>query len=72
MASEQWKDHPTHSQHKVQAARSAVKTYNMITHSNKQIEEHFASLLHLSLHRAAPLEGAAAADDESEVVGTEL
>ena len=44
----------------------------MITHSDKEIEEHLATLFHLDLHRAATLEGAAAADDESKVVSTKL
>lgn len=44
----------------------------MITHSNKQIKEHFATILHLTLHRTAALEGAAATDDESEVVSSKL
>lgn len=42
--------------------------YHMITHGDEEVEEQFAAMLHLALHRAAPLEGVAAADDESEVV----
>ena len=44
----------------------------MVTHSNKQIKEHLPTMLHLRLHRATSLEGAAAANDESQVVGSEL
>lgn len=46
---------------------------NMIAQSNKEIEEELrAAVVHLQLHGAAPLEGAAAADDESEVVCSQL
>ncbi len=44
----------------------------MVTHSNKQIEEQFATVFHLRLHRAAALEGAAAANDESEIMSSKL
>ena len=45
---------------------------NVIAHRDKQVKEHLrAALLHLHLHRAAPLEGLAAANDECEVVGAE-
>lgn len=47
-------------------------SHHMITHCNKQIKEQFSSRLHFHLHRATSLEGIAAADDESEVVGSEL
>lgn len=44
----------------------------MITHSDEEIEEHLATLLHLNLHGATSLESAAAADDESEEMSTKL
>ena len=44
----------------------------MITHGDEEIEEHLAAILHLSLHRAAALECAAATNDESEIVSTKL
>ena len=43
------------------------------SHGDEQVEEErSAAGLHLHLHGAAALEGAAAADDEGEVVGAEL
>jgi hypothetical protein len=50
----------------------AVKTYNMVTHGNEEIEEHLASLLHLDLHRAATLKRTAAANDESQIMCSQL
>ena len=48
-------------------------TYEMIDHSNKQIKkQRRPARLHLHLHRPAPLESIAAADDESEVVCSQL
>lgn len=45
----------------------------MIAQSNKQVKEELgAAVEHLQLHGAAPLERAAAADDEGEVVGAQL
>lgn len=44
----------------------------MITHRDKQIKEQLPTLFHLDLHSPAALEGVSAADDEREVVGTEL
>lgn len=45
----------------------------MIAQRNEQVKEKLtAPSLHLQLHGAAALEGAAAADDEGEVVGAEL
>ena len=45
----------------------------MVNHGNEQVEEQLAAAgLHLSLHGAAALEGAAATDDEGEVVGSQL
>lgn len=45
----------------------------MVTQSDKQVKEELgAAVEHLELHGAAALEGAAAADDESEVVCAQL
>ena len=44
----------------------------MVTHGDEEVEEHLATSLHLDSHGAASLEGVAAADDEREVVGSEL
>ena len=45
----------------------------MVAQGNKQVEEKLGvAVEHLELHGAAALEGAAAADDEGEVVGPEL
>jgi len=45
----------------------------MITQRNKQIKEQLtATRMHLHLHGAAPLEGVAASNDESEVVCSEF
>ena len=45
----------------------------MINHSNEKIEkQRRPSMLHLHLHRPASLEGVARADDESEVVRSQL
>lgn len=45
----------------------------MVAQGNKQVEEELsAAVEHLQLHGTAPLEGAAAADDESEVVRPQL
>ncbi len=45
----------------------------MIAQSDKQIKEELgAAVVHLELHRAAPLEGAAAADDEGEKMCPQL
>lgn len=48
-------------------------THQMIDHRHEQIKEQRSpALLHLHLHRATALEGAAAADDEREVMCAEL
>ena len=45
---------------------------NVVAERDEEVKEHLrAALLHLHLHRAAPLEGLAAADDEREIVGAE-
>lgn len=44
----------------------------MVTHGNKQIKEQSSTLLHLHLHGPTPLEGVFAADDQSEIVSTQL
>lgn len=49
-----------------------VKTYDMIAHSNKQIEEQSSTFFHLHLHGATPLESILASDDESQVVSSQL
>jgi hypothetical protein len=48
-------------------------TYEMIDHRDEEVEEQRRpALLHLHLHRAAPLEGVAGADDEGKVVCSQL
>ena len=45
----------------------------MIDHRDEEVEEQRRpALLHLHLHSPAALEGVAGADDESEVVGSQL
>lgn len=45
----------------------------MVAQGNKQIEKQLsATVKHLQLHRAAALEGIAAANDEREIVSTQL
>jgi len=48
--------------------RSAIadlhNVINMIAHCYKQIEEQFATILHLHLHGSAPLESLATSDDQ--------
>ena len=45
----------------------------MVAQRNKEVEEQRRRAVpHLELHRAAALKGAAAADDEREVVGAQL
>lgn len=45
----------------------------MVAEGDEEVEEELAaSVVHLELHGAASLEGAAAADDEGEVVGAQL
>jgi hypothetical protein len=45
----------------------------MVAQGYKQVEEELgAAVEHLELHRPAPLEGVAAANDESEIVGAQL
>jgi hypothetical protein len=48
------------------------ETYNMITHGDEEVEEHLATFLHLPLHGAAAFECIAAADNESEVMSSQL
>lgn len=45
---------------------------HVIDHGDEQVEEEFATVLHLVLHRPAALEGVASPDDESEVVSTQF
>lgn len=47
-------------------------TYNVIAHGDEEVKEELATLFHLHLHGATPLEGVLAADDQGQVVGTEL
>lgn len=44
----------------------------MVTHSNKEVEEEHAALLHLLGHCCATLESIAAADDEGQIMGSKL
>ena len=44
----------------------------MVYHSNEQIEEELAAILHLILHCAAALEGMSSSNDERKVVCAEL
>lgn len=45
----------------------------MVAQSHEQVKEELAAaVVHLELHRAAALEGGAAADDEGEVVSPQL
>jgi hypothetical protein len=44
----------------------------MVTHGDEKVEEHLAAFLHLHLHSPAAFECAAAADDEGEVVSSQL
>lgn len=53
--------------------RSARDVVDMVAQRNEQIEEELGvAVEHLELHGAAALEGAAAADDEGEVVRAQL
>jgi len=53
--------------------RNTSHIINMIAQRDEEVKEQLrASGHHLHLHGAAALEGAAAADDEREVVGSEL
>ena len=49
-----------------------VEKYNVIAHSDKQIEEQSSTFFHLHLHGATPLESVLASDDESQVVSSQL
>ena len=44
----------------------------MVTHSDEEVKEQGAALLHFELHGAALLEIIAAADDECEVLSSKL
>jgi hypothetical protein len=58
---------------KRQDLRNASHIINMIAQRDEQVEEQLrAAGHHLHLHGAAALEGPAAADDEREVVGSQL
>lgn len=54
------------------AALGALEVIHVVAHGDEQVEEELATALHLVLHGSAALEGVAGADDEGEVVGTEL
>ena len=41
---------------------------NVIAHSHKQVEEQFATILHLHLHGSAPLESLPTSDDQSKIM----
>lgn len=47
-------------------------TNHMITHRNKKIKEQFPSLLHLHLHRAAPLKSRPAPNNKRKVMRPQL
>lgn len=42
----------------------------MIAHSDEEVEEHLAAVLHLDTHSAASLESVATTNDEGEVVSS--
>lgn len=44
----------------------------MVHHGNEKVEEQLTAIFHLVLHRTAALESVARADDQCEVVSTEL
>jgi hypothetical protein len=44
----------------------------MVAHRDEEVEEQFPALLHFCLHSAAAFECISAADDEGEIVSTEL
>jgi hypothetical protein len=44
----------------------------MVAHGDEEVEEHLAAGLHFHLHGAASLESRPAADDQGQVVGTQL
>ena len=44
----------------------------MVTHSNKQIEEQLATILHLGLHSTAAFKSRSAANDEGEIVSSKF
>ena len=52
--------------------RSTRQAHHMIAHGDEQVEEQFPTVLHLKLHRAASLEGAAATDDQGKVVSSKF
>ena len=52
---------------------SSGDVVDVVAKRHEQVEEELrATVEHLELHGAAPLEGAAAADDEGEIVGAKL
>lgn len=53
--------------------RGARDVIHVVAQGNEEVEEQLrAAAEHLQLHGAAPLEGAAAADDQGQVVGPKL
>jgi len=48
-----------------------LKVVHVVAHCDEEVEEHPAPGLHLHLHGAAALEGAARADDEREVMSAQ-
>jgi hypothetical protein len=44
----------------------------VVAHGDEEVEEHLAAVLHFHLHGATALESRPAADDQGEVVGTQL
>lgn len=64
------RDHTCPYEHDLLGARDVV---DMIAEGNEQVEEELgAAIEHLELHGTAPLEGAAAPDDEGKVVRPQL
>jgi hypothetical protein len=45
---------------------------HVVDHGNEQVEEEFATILHLVLHCATALEGVTSSDDEGEIVCAKL
>ena len=45
---------------------------HVIDHRDEQVEEQLAAILHLVLHRPTAFESVSAADDQSEIVGSQL
>ena len=56
-----------------QGSGITIDDSQMIHHGDEQIKKEWcATRFHLHLHRPAPFEGIAAADDESEIMGSQF